>query len=143
MSFFCKKKLNPLQRRFARLFSITLLATAVLFLLKSGFDEGHLGFGPHASSQGLTYAVSLLPVIPFLAMMLLIPRYLGQEKDEFVRALVLRALLIGFAVPMVIDTVAGFVWKSASFADAMPMFNIDLFCVAALVALTMQLRRYQ
>lgn len=143
MVLLCRNKINPLQRRFAVLFSSTLLITALLFLISTNFREGHLRVASRSLSPALSYGISLLPVIPFLAMMLLIPRYLRQEKDEFVRALVLRALLIGFAVPMVIDTVTGIVWKSASFANAMPMFNIDLFCVAALVALTTQLRRYQ
>jgi hypothetical protein len=140
---FCRKKLNPLQRRFAMLFSATLLATALLFMLHASFREGHLGFTAGAYSRPLGYLLSVLPVVPFLAMMFLIPRYLGQEKDEFVRTLVLRALLYGFAVPMVVDTVVGFSWKAAPFAHAMPMFNVDLFCVTALIALTTQLRSYQ
>lgn len=139
----CRNRINPLQRRFAVLFSSTLLATAVLFLLSVHFREGHLGINPHSASQALNYGISLLPVIPFLAMVLLIPRYLRQEKDEFIRALVTRALLLGFAVPMVLDTIVGFVWRPLPFADAMPMFNVDLFCITALIALTSQLRRYQ
>ncbi|HUY81019.1 MAG TPA: hypothetical protein VMU92_04785 [Acidobacteriaceae bacterium] len=140
---FCRKKLNPLQRRFATLFFVTLIATALLFMLEVSFNVGHLGFSPHTSPLALCYVFSLLPVIPFLAMMLLIPRYLRQEKDEFVRTLVLRALLLGFAVPMVVDTVVGFAWKAAPFADAMPMFNVDLFCITALFVLAFQVRRYQ
>ena len=139
----CRNKINPLQRRFAILFSSTLLATALLSFLSMNFREGHLGINPHSTSQALNYGISLLPVIPFLAMMFLIPSYMRQEKDEFVRALVMRALLLGFAVPMVLDTVVGFVWRPMPFADAIPLFNVDLFCITALIALTTQLRRYQ
>ncbi|HTV06834.1 MAG TPA: hypothetical protein VME86_15805 [Acidobacteriaceae bacterium] len=140
---FCKNKVSPLQRRFVTLFGVTLLATALLFMLNVYFREGRLGSSLHSSSQTLSHIFSMLPVIPFLGMMLLIPRYLGQEKDEFVRTLVLRALLFGFAVPMVIDTVIGFLWGPAPLAYAMPMMNVDLFCVTALFVLAYQVRRYQ
>lgn len=130
----CRNKaLSPLQRTFVLLFSITLLVTSLLSVLSLHFlerDSSHPVLG-------------LLPAIPFLLMMLLIPRYFGREKDEFVRALVLRALLWGFAVPMVVDTVWGFLWKLASVGPVMPMINIDLFCTAALFVLSFQIRRYQ
>lgn len=130
----CRNKaLSPLQRTFVLLFSITLLVTSLLSVLSLHFlerDSSHPVLG-------------LLPAIPFLLMMLLIPRYFGREKDEFVRALVLRALLWGFAVPMVVDTLWGFLWKLAPVGPVMPMINIDLFCTAALFVLSFQIRRYQ
>jgi len=89
-------------------------------------------------------AIFFLPAIPFLVMMLLIPRYLRQEKDEFVRVLVMRALLWGFAVPMLVDTIWGFLSKLWPLNPILlPMMNIDLFCCAALVVLAIQARRYQ
>lgn len=136
----CKQNLSPLQRRFTGLFAFTLIATAVLFGVHIRFKEGHLGLSGGHSTQTLGYALAALPVLPFLAMMALIPRYFAQEKDEFVRLLVLRALLWGFAVPLVIDTVWGFLWPLNS---VIPMLNVDLFCVTALVALGVQGRRYQ
>lgn len=139
----CHNQLNPLQRRFLRLFGITLLATVLLFM------ADHFILGPGQARGAWGSAVSLLTAVPFLGMMLLIPRYLRQEKDEFVRMLVMRALLWGFAVPMVIDTVWGFLWafwpaEAASFMlRVMPMLNVDIFCITALVALRMQGRRYE
>ncbi len=138
MSLFCRNKaLNPMQRRFGVLFSTTLLFTALLYLLST-----------HAAHNGSTSpwkpAIFLLPAIPFLVMMLLIPRYLRQEKDEFVRALVMRSLLWGFAIPMLVDTIWGFLSKLWPLdTSLLPMLNIDLFCIAALLALAIQVRRYQ
>ena len=132
---FCKKSLSQLQRRFVLLFSTTLIATSLLFMLS--YHES--GSGPEAWRSLLAF----LPAIPFLIMVLLVPRYLTQEKDEFMRALVVRALLWGFAVPMVIDTIWGFLWKLSPPDPAMPMMNVDLFCVTALFALAIQVRRYQ
>lgn len=131
----CNKKLNPLQRRFGLLFSSTLIVTSLLFMLSYHLTKSSLTAG--------TLLLIILPAIPFLAMMFLIPRYLKREKDEFIRVLVMRALLWGFAVPMVVDTIWGFLWKLRPPDQSMPMMNVDLFCIAALYALAIQVRRYQ
>ena len=44
---------------------------------------------------------------------------------------------------MVIDTIAGFVWSPSRMFEAIPIMNIDLFCITALFALSFQVRRYQ
>ena len=130
----CRKNaLSPLQRRFVSVFSLTLIATAALSLWTSHTPE-------QTSAHPL---LGLLPAIPFLVMMFLIPRYFRSEKDEFVRVLFLRALAWGFAVPMIVDTLWGFLWKLAPVDPAMPIMNIDLFCVTALFVLAFQIRRYQ
>lgn len=131
----CYRKLNPMQRRFRLLFLITLFATSLLFVWSE-----HVARNSFATWNLL---LILFPAAPFLTMMFLIPYYLRQEKDEFVRTLVIRALLWGFAVPMVVDTVWGFLWKLTSPGPSLPMMNIDLFCVAALYTLAIQVRRYQ
>jgi hypothetical protein len=137
---FCRQNLSPLQRRFTGLFAFTLIATAILYGVHISFKEGHLGSNGGHSAPTLGYALSALPVIPFLAMMALIPRYFAREKDEFVRVLVIRALLWGFAVPLVIDTVWGFLWP---LSPVIPMMNVDLFCITAMIALRIQGWRYQ
>lgn len=135
MCFCIKKGLNPVQRRFVQLFAATLLFTAVLAFVHTSSREGHLG----AAFQARQRLFTPLPVIPFLAMMLLIPRYLRQEKDEFIRQLVVRALLWAFAVPMVVDTVWGFLWPMDS---VVAILNVDLFCITAMLVLRMQSMRY-
>jgi hypothetical protein len=145
----CRRRFSPLQRRFTGLFSFTLIATAVLFGAQVSFMEGHLGFHSKQSVASISYLFSLLPAIPFLGMMLLIPRYLSKEKDEFVRTLVTQALLWGFAVPMVIDTIWGFLWVCwpvsalPGMIKVLPMLNVDLFCIATMFALSFEVRRYQ
>ena len=135
MSMICIKNFSPLQRRFRMLFITTLLATSLLFMLSD-----HVARNSFAAWNLL---IILFPAVPFLTMMFLIPHYLRQEKDEFVRTLVIRALLWGFAVPMVVDTVWGFLWKLAPPDQALPMINVDLLCVGALFALAFQVRRYR
>lgn len=132
---YCKKSFSPLQRRFRLLFVATLFATSLLFLCSSHASE--------IGSATLKPIFSSLAAVPFLIMVALIPRYLARESDEFMRTLVLRALLWGFAVPMVVDTLLGFLGKLAPFDYILPILNIDLFCAAALFALALQVRRYQ
>jgi quinol-cytochrome oxidoreductase complex cytochrome b subunit len=136
MTLLCtNKNLNPLQRRFGILFSTTLIATSLLFMWSD--------HGARNSLAAWNVVLFLLPAVPFLTMMFLIPYYLRQEKDEFVRTLVIRALLWGFGLPMVVDTIWGFLWKVAPPDPSMPMMNVDLFCIAALFALAIQVRRYR
>lgn len=129
MLLFCKDKpLNAMQRRFGLLFSLTLILTSSLFTI------GSITVKP---------VFVYLAAVPFLVMVLMIPRYLSQEGDEFRRMLVMRALLWGFAVPMVVDTLWGFLWKLSPPDPVLPMMNVDLFCLAAIFALGFQVRRYQ
>lgn len=143
---FCSKQLNPFQRRFLLLCALTLIATALLFLLGETFREGEWPFhGAHASGLAM-FVLSGLPIFPFIAMMLLVPRYFTQEKDEFVRTLVTRAMLWAFALPMILDTILGFVAPltlTAEAAQAVSMVNVDIFCVTAMFAVVLQSRRYQ
>lgn len=129
------KYLSPLQRRFRLLFLTTLLATSLLFIWSERVARN--------SFAAWNLLLNLLPAVPFLIMMFLIPYYLRREKDEFVRTLVIRALLWAFAVPMVVDTVWGFLWKLAPPNRSLPMLNVDLFCTGALLALAIQVRRYR
>jgi hypothetical protein len=59
---------------------------------------------PSALAVGL---ISLFSVLPVLLAVWVVGRYLRAEPDEFIRALVIRALLWGFAVTMVGDAVVG------------------------------------
>ena len=135
MLFCANNRFKPLQRRFAVLFSTTLLATSLLFLWSD-----HM-----ARNSFATWNLLLItfPAVPFLTMMFLIPRYLRLEKDEFVRVLVVRSLLWGFALPMVVDTIWGFFSKLWPLGSFIPMMNVDLFCITALFALAIQIRRYR
>lgn len=147
MLMLCRNKaLNSFQRRFIRLCSITLIATAFLFMLGLTFRVGDWPFHRAHFSGFLLYVLSALPILPFLAMMLLVPRYFAEEKDEFVRSLVMRAMLWAFALPMVLDTIWGFVVPlklASNFASTISMFNVDIFCATALIAVALQSRRYQ
>lgn len=133
----CKSHpMNPMQRRFLLLFSVTLIITSALFSL------ANLP-GRSVTALGSFRALDVLPIIPFLIMMVLIPRYLSREKDEFIRGLVVRALLWGFAVPMVVDTIWGCFWRVFPPNPILPIINIDLFLFVALFGLLGQIRRYQ
>lgn len=134
MALLCRsKQLNPLQRRFVAMCSITLILTAAFFACADIVRENH-------ASPALVRTFTILPIFPFLAMMLLVPRYFAREKDEFVKTLVVRALLWAFALPMIVDTIWGFVFP---LQPVVSMLNVDLFCITAMFAVALQVRRYQ
>lgn len=136
----CREKFNPLQRRFLTLFAGTLLFTAGLMAIRGTFMVGNQDATISHARSFSDYLLAIMPVIPFLGMMFLIPRYLLREKDEFVRTLVLRSLLWAFAIPMVIDTIWAFLWP---LHEIVAMLNIDIFCVTAMVAFRVQGWRYR
>ncbi|MEM7689780.1 MAG: hypothetical protein AAF291_12230 [Pseudomonadota bacterium] len=56
----------------------------------------------------LGYAVSLLPTLPVLAMIVIMARYLMEETDEYLRHRASLSSLIGLGVVLVLGTVWGF-----------------------------------
>ena len=91
----------------------------------------------------MTYAVLLFSVLPMIAIMLVIGRYLAGENDEFVRSLVIRSLLWGFGAAMIADTALGFVLQlfpaSSHLATALGVLNMDIFVVTSGFALRVQM----
>jgi hypothetical protein len=76
---------------------------------------------------GVLSAVSLLPI---LLAVWAAARYLKSEPDEFIRALVVRALLWGFAITMAGNTVAGVLMNIYARPFPLAILNADLFFVS-------------
>jgi xanthosine utilization system XapX-like protein len=77
----------------------------------------------HAHPHGwLLYTISLVPALPLLAMLGALGIYLTEEKDEYLRLITMRSLLVGTAVllaMLVVDEVL----RSISGAGALPPFT--------------------
>ncbi len=138
MALFCKAQLTPLQRRTVLLLSATLLLTVVGTFLVPGKPNPLLEAYPslwraaavvHASA-GLTVAVALLSVIPVLWAVAIVGRYLKSEPDEFIRMLVIRAVLWGVAVTMAGDAIVGVLMVTYKAPFPMAMLNADLMFAA-------------
>ncbi len=129
------KQMSPFQRRSLRIFSVNfLLVVALSTFARQVFEHAHPG-------KALIYLLSFLPAIPVLALVLVVGRYLARESDEFVRMLVVYALLWGMGVTMVGDTVLGALNQYNFLPGLLPILNIEAFWITTLIALHIQLWR--
>ena len=130
-------QLKPLQRRTGTQFGTLLILTMLTFVSARMVAEHSL-----VSKFALRF-VDMLPALPVGAMIFVVGRYLKRETDEFVRMLVTQSLLWGLGVTMIGDIVFGVVFEDFSTHGLSQIYNIDVFCITALAALVIQLRRAQ
>jgi hypothetical protein len=136
------KQLSTLQRGtinriFANMMLMALISAASHF-------RSEYGYG----AKTLVFLFALLPAIPMFAIIWLLGRYLAGESDEFVRMMVVKSLLWAAAV-----TVAGDMIQSALVALSsefwsldqgfLTIMNFDLFFIASVFSVAIQLRRYR
>lgn len=132
---FCNRHLSPLQRRSLQMFAANLLLTAVLVLIaQHRYEQAH-------ASMVLTYVLAALAAVPVIGVIAVVGRYLARETDEFVRMMVVQALLWGLGVTFVADTFLGCLFAYPSIYTLIPPLNLDLFVVTAGVALRVQMWR--
>jgi hypothetical protein len=131
----CKKDLSALQRRSMRMFGGYMGLIVALTLIGRWLEDGH-------PPKAAVYLLAILPGIPVALMMILVGRYLARESDEFVRLIVMQALLWGFGITLVVDVVMG---GLSAYMPAMgrllPLLSVDLFWGAGVVALRVLLWR--
>jgi len=128
------KNLSRFQRRFLQLFSTSILLTAGLTVLT------HLYFRHQHATDALTWLLAFLPSIPFLGTIFISLRYLALEKDEFIRAQVLFALLQGSFITLAFTVVYAFFQNNLNIPVAPAMTYVDIFLIASLFALRFHLR---
>jgi hypothetical protein len=131
----CNKNLSPLQRRAMGFFGANLLMTALLSMLT------HDWFKPEHLSVFLAYLLAVLPTIPVIGIIVVVSRYLTRETDEFIRMIVVQAILWGLGVTMAVDTFLGGLLIYPTLTQLIPFLNIDLFCVVTGIAVRVQLWR--
>ena len=89
----------------------------------------------------LTYVLATLAAVPVIGVIAVVGRYLARENDEFVRMMVVQALLWGLGITFVADTFLGCLFAYPSIYTLIPPLNLDLFVVSAGVALRVQMWR--
>jgi hypothetical protein len=148
----CKAGLTPLQRRSQQRIGAVLLLTVITNLSFRNPSNPLLNFFPglarllaHGEHQSIFLVASLagLSVLPVLFAVWVAARYLSAEPDEFIRALVVRALLWGFAVTMAGDAVAGVLMNVYPGPFPLSLLNADLFFASSLIAFRLIRRSYQ
>ena len=132
----CKRKWSGLQRRTMQQLGGVMGATAGFTMLSRDW------FGLERTAVWAV-VVSALSVLPVLAAATIVGRYLATEPDEFIRALVMRALLWGVAVTMVGDAVADALLQMYGGHLPLVVLNADLLFVGTGVAFRLLQRGYR
>lgn len=130
----CSPAISPMQRRTVRGFAALLLFLAAFSSLAHAFADEHRLTVP------LTWLLATLAAFAVVAAILLVARYLHREPDEYVRLLVTRSLLVGLAAVMLVNAAFGVIAQIVALRGLVEILNIDVFCVATMVALRLQLR---
>jgi hypothetical protein len=131
------ENLSKFQRRSVQLFSSSIILTAFLtMIVRSWFKDYHPS-GPFA------WLLAIVPALPFLGTIAIISRYITGEKDEFIRAQVLLALLQGAIITLIITVVYSFLQNFLDIKGPPAMFYVDIFLIVSLFALRYHLRRSQ
>jgi hypothetical protein len=92
------------------------------------------------SSAGL---LALFSVLPVLLAVWVVARYLMAEPDEFIRTLVVQALLWGFAVTMAGNAVASAFINVYARPFPLTVLCADLFFASSLIAFRLLQRSYR
>jgi hypothetical protein len=153
----CNKNMTPLQRRSMRRMVSVLLLTVltnitnprlpnVFFDLFPGllrFLSSHQNAHNGLSSVLVVGSLSAVSLVPVLLGVWVAANYLKAEPDDFIRALVIRALLWGFAVTMAGDAIMGVLMTYYSSPFPISLLNADLFFPATGIAFRLLLRSYR
>jgi hypothetical protein len=139
MALFCKKNLTPLQRRTLGLMSSAIMLTVVTNLTIPGLSNPLFDAfpalarwaAPNGHSPALYATVlSVASLLPILLAAWAAARYLKAEPDEFIRAVVIPALLWGSAITMAGNTIAGVLMNVYSHPFPLALLNADLFFIS-------------
>ena len=132
---YCKKNLNPFQRRSMQLIGAMLGSSVAIGVALQEFSGGS-----HVTS--VTYDLTaVLASVPIIGTLIVIGRYLAGEKDEYLRQLVVQSVLWGFGLVMVADTFLGYIVEYHSIHLPFGLLNMDIFVITAMIALRIQLWR--
>ncbi len=152
MSLFCKKnKFTPLQRRALGLMSAALMLTVCMNFLTPDAANPLIDLFPFLSALVVqpghapiwqVAVVALLTLIPVLFAVFVAARYLMQEPDEFIRSMLMRALLWGMAITMAADAVLGTLTVAFNHPFPISLLNADVFVASSMISFRLVTWRY-
>jgi hypothetical protein len=132
----CKRNLSHFQRRTLRQIGGLLGACVALSVATNGLSHSHF-------SPATYFGIAALAVVPIVGTMIVIARYLSRETDEYLRSVVVRAILWGFGLVMVADTFFGYITEFTPMHLPFGILNMDIFVIAAMISVRLQLRSNQ
>lgn len=113
---------NPAQRRYLRRFFPAMLAYVVLLMLSTW------AIRVHAPTGATLFLLSLLPSLPLVAAIGVMGAYLVEERDEFIRARLVSAMLGGLGVMLAITTVWGFLENGGAVPHFPTFLTFPIWC---------------
>lgn len=82
----------------------------------------------------LLYCVAFLPLLPMLSFLVVVGRYLREERDEYQRDLVIRCMLWGIAAMLSVELFDGFLHSFGWHGALPPFVGFYAFCLSMLIA---------
>ena len=131
---YCRRHLSAYQRRSLRTIETMMgICIAVSIILQAILER-------HNLSISTRYGIAVLSIVPVIATILLIARYLRGEIDEYMRNLVVQSMLWGLGLVLVADTFFSYV---EPYTLLIPYGNIslDIFVLSASITLEIKLWR--
>ena len=133
----CNRGVTPFQRRSIQLIGSLMAVSAGLTGVLPRIDRDHF-------STAVFWLIAVIAVLPIVATLLVIARYLKGEKDEYLRHVVVQSILWGSGAVMVLDTFFGYVLPLASpHVPLLTIVNLEIFLIVSAIALRIQLWRNQ
>lgn len=93
---------NRAVRRYTYRFLGVLLMYAVFLCLAVWMFKNHHPTG------ALAWALAILPSLPIIGSLIVVGLYLGEEKDEFQRTVLIQSMLWSIGATLAVTTVWGF-----------------------------------
>ena len=108
---------TPARRRYTRSVLLLSAAYALILLGTVGFFRNHPGI-----ADASAYVIAALPALPIVGIVVVIGRYLIEERDEYLRMLLARQALIATGIMLSVATIWGFV-EDAGLARHVPAYD--------------------
>ena len=115
---------TPAARRYIKRFVPTMIAY-VVFVMATSLIVAKL----HPSGAALV-ALSILPALPILGVLLVIGLYVREESDEYVRQRLVTAMLFGIGVVMAVATVLGFLQIYHAIGQVDVFLGFPIWCAS-------------
>lgn len=128
---------NPARRHFI----VRMLVSAIFSLAFSTVASLTLRFG-HRHGVAV-YFVAVLPAFPIIGALVVTALYLGEEKDEFQRQVMLESLLGGMAMTLAGTTVWGYLESMANATHLDAIWVYPIFWIATVVSFPLVWMRYR
>lgn len=152
MALFCRNKnMTPLQRSSFRWMVVALLLTLGANVLTVGFPSAVTNVVPFLSVVAISptnapmwklIGAVVVMLFPVLLAVFVAARYLAREPDEFIRAMLMRALLWGIAWTLSADAVAGVLMAASGQRLPIALLNADVLFIATMLSFRVAARRF-